>query len=255
MAKSTERVRQILSWYGSDNPGTLSNLARLLNHGTLAGTGKLVFQERAESGRYYASPIAANGHVYFTSLNDGTVTVMRVDSEKAEVVELKQVVDKRFGLENIIGSSACMEEVFDVIRQVAPSRATVLTSGAHGARTSRPATIRPGAGPAACRAAAGAARRDGRRRRSRPSAPSSSSCRRTSRRSRTPPLAPGERGHTDPDLHAVAGVSDRVALGSREAVGFREVGVYERHARLDGEWRDCVIVERLIGEGASTIGK
>ncbi len=38
----TERVRQILSWYPSDNPGTLTNLARLLNHGTLAGTGKLV---------------------------------------------------------------------------------------------------------------------------------------------------------------------------------------------------------------------
>lgn len=29
-------------------------------------------------------------------------------------------------------------------------------------------------------------------------------------------------------------------------VGFREVGVYEKHARLDGTWRDCVIVERLI---------
>lgn len=29
--------------------------------------------------------------------------------------------------------------------------------------------------------------------------------------------------------------------------GFREVGVYERHARLDGEWRDVVIVERLLG--------
>ncbi len=38
----TERVREILSWYGSDNPGTLTNLARLLNHGALAGTGKLV---------------------------------------------------------------------------------------------------------------------------------------------------------------------------------------------------------------------
>jgi class I fructose-bisphosphate aldolase len=38
----TERVREILSWYGSDNPGTLTNLARLLNSGTLAGTGKLV---------------------------------------------------------------------------------------------------------------------------------------------------------------------------------------------------------------------
>jgi phosphinothricin acetyltransferase len=33
-------------------------------------------------------------------------------------------------------------------------------------------------------------------------------------------------------------------------VGFREVGVYYRHARLDGEWRDTVIVERLLGEAA-----
>lgn len=30
--------------------------------------------------------------------------------------------------------------------------------------------------------------------------------------------------------------------------GFREVGTYLRHARLDGEWRDVVIVERLLGE-------
>lgn len=30
------------------------------------------------------------------------------------------------------------------------------------------------------------------------------------------------------------------------SVGFREVGVYEKHARLDGAWRDVVIVERLI---------
>jgi len=38
----TPRVREILDNYGSDNPGTLTNLARLLNHGRLAGTGKLV---------------------------------------------------------------------------------------------------------------------------------------------------------------------------------------------------------------------
>src|ERR1051325_2955142 len=38
----TDRVKQILSWYSSENPGTLTNLARLLNHGALAGTGKLV---------------------------------------------------------------------------------------------------------------------------------------------------------------------------------------------------------------------
>ena len=29
--------------------------------------------------------------------------------------------------------------------------------------------------------------------------------------------------------------------------GFREVGVYRRHARLDGVWRDVVVVERLLG--------
>ncbi|MDP3275068.1 MAG: class I fructose-bisphosphate aldolase [Deltaproteobacteria bacterium] len=38
----TDRVQQILSWYGSDNPGTRANLARMLNHGRLKGTGKLV---------------------------------------------------------------------------------------------------------------------------------------------------------------------------------------------------------------------
>ena len=38
----TERVKKILSWYSSDNPGTLTNLARLLTHGRLGGTGKLV---------------------------------------------------------------------------------------------------------------------------------------------------------------------------------------------------------------------
>ena len=36
------QTQQILSWYGSDNPGTLTNLSRLLNHGKLGGTGKLV---------------------------------------------------------------------------------------------------------------------------------------------------------------------------------------------------------------------
>jgi len=29
-------------------------------------------------------------------------------------------------------------------------------------------------------------------------------------------------------------------------LGFREVGIYEKHGQLDGQWRDVVIVERLI---------
>ena len=38
----SQRVRDILSWYGSDNPGTLTNLARILEHGRLAGTGRML---------------------------------------------------------------------------------------------------------------------------------------------------------------------------------------------------------------------
>jgi len=41
-------------------------------------------------------------------------------------------VAKRFGLENIIGESKAMHEIFDIVRQVAPSRATVLIVGESG---------------------------------------------------------------------------------------------------------------------------
>jgi len=36
------------------------------------------------------------------------------------------------------------------------------------------------------------------------------------------------------------------SLGLHEACGFRVVGVYERHGKLAGDWRDCVIVEKLL---------
>ncbi len=38
----TSRVREILGWYGSENPGVLTNFRRILTHGNLAGTGKMV---------------------------------------------------------------------------------------------------------------------------------------------------------------------------------------------------------------------
>src|SRR3989440_2623585 len=37
-----DRIQEILSWYASENPGVRTNLARMLNHGRLAGTGKMV---------------------------------------------------------------------------------------------------------------------------------------------------------------------------------------------------------------------
>ena len=40
------------------------------------------------------------------------------------------------------------------------------------------------------------------------------------------------------------------SLAAHRAAGFEEVGVQRRHGRLDGEWKDCVLVERLVGEAA-----
>ena len=49
-----------------------------------------------------------------------------------ENVELKQQLDEKYGLENIIGTSEPMKAVYEVIQQVAPSRATVLIQGSSG---------------------------------------------------------------------------------------------------------------------------
>jgi phosphinothricin acetyltransferase len=37
------------------------------------------------------------------------------------------------------------------------------------------------------------------------------------------------------------------SLAVHRAAGFLEVGVQPRHGRLDGEWKDCMLVERLLG--------
>jgi L-amino acid N-acyltransferase YncA len=36
----------------------------------------------------------------------------------------------------------------------------------------------------------------------------------------------------------------------RQSCGWREVGVHRRHGRLDGEWKDTMLVERLLGDAA-----
>jgi len=41
-------------------------------------------------------------------------------------------------------------------------------------------------------------------------------------------------------------VENGASRGVLHSVGFREVGTYERHAKLDGVWRDVVIVEKLL---------
>ncbi|MCX7885897.1 MAG: sigma-54 dependent transcriptional regulator [Verrucomicrobiae bacterium] len=51
---------------------------------------------------------------------------------EAENINLRQQLDRKYGLENIIGESPAMQQVFDIIRQLAPTRATALIVGETG---------------------------------------------------------------------------------------------------------------------------
>jgi phosphinothricin acetyltransferase len=54
-------------------------------------------------------------------------------------------------------------------------------------------------------------------------------------------------------LHKLVGrifTTNTASIAIAHACGFREVGIHNRHGRLDGEWRDVVVVERLLGEAA-----
>lgn len=67
----TDRVREILSWYGSENPGVLTNMARLLGHGRLGGTGRLVILpvdqgfEHGPGRSFIPNPPAYDPHYHF----------------------------------------------------------------------------------------------------------------------------------------------------------------------------------------------
>jgi class I fructose-bisphosphate aldolase len=67
----TERVREILSWYSSDTAGTRANIARLLNHGRLGGTGRLVILpvdqgfEHGPARSFAANPPAYDPRYHF----------------------------------------------------------------------------------------------------------------------------------------------------------------------------------------------
>jgi 23S rRNA G2445 N2-methylase RlmL len=52
-----------------------------------ATSGKQLYSERAiASGSYYASPVGAGGNIYFVSLADGAITVLKAGAKKPEVV-------------------------------------------------------------------------------------------------------------------------------------------------------------------------
>lgn len=69
--KLTRRVKEILSWYESDNPGTKANLARILMEGKLGGTGRLVILpvdqgfEHGPARSFAPNPAAYDPHYHF----------------------------------------------------------------------------------------------------------------------------------------------------------------------------------------------
>lgn len=79
-----------------------------------------------------ADDYIAKGRLQIDELEMRIARALRQHKLEAENVTLRQQLDTRFGMENIVGQSPAMEEIFDVVRQVAPTRATVLLLGESG---------------------------------------------------------------------------------------------------------------------------
>jgi len=79
-----------------------------------------------------ADDYIAKGRLQIDELEMRIARALRQQKLETENVSLRQQLDKKFGMENIIGESPAMEEVLDVVKQVAPTRATVLLSGESG---------------------------------------------------------------------------------------------------------------------------
>jgi DNA-binding NtrC family response regulator len=79
-----------------------------------------------------ADDYIAKGRLQIDELEMRIARLLRHRNLEAENVALHQRLDAKFGMENIIGESPAMREVFDVVNQVAPTTATVLLQGESG---------------------------------------------------------------------------------------------------------------------------
>ncbi len=79
-----------------------------------------------------ADDYIAKGRLQIDELEMRIARALRQRNLEAENVSLRQQLDSKFGLENLIGESAAMREVFEIVQQVAPTRATVLLQGESG---------------------------------------------------------------------------------------------------------------------------
>jgi two-component system, NtrC family, response regulator AtoC len=79
-----------------------------------------------------ADDYIAKGRMQIEELEMRIARAVRNRTLEAENHSLREQLERKFGLENLVGESGAMQEVFDLVRQVAPSRATVLIQGESG---------------------------------------------------------------------------------------------------------------------------
>ena len=79
-----------------------------------------------------ADDYIAKGRLQIDELELRIARALKQQTLEVENVSLRKQLDSKFGLENIIGKSPEMKEIFDIVQQVAPTRATVLLGGESG---------------------------------------------------------------------------------------------------------------------------
>ncbi len=79
-----------------------------------------------------ADDYIAKGRLQIDELEMRIARALRRQNLEVENVSLRQQLETRFGLENMVGESPAMREIFEIVQQVAPTRASVLLSGESG---------------------------------------------------------------------------------------------------------------------------
>ncbi|MGA9451103.1 MAG: sigma-54 dependent transcriptional regulator [Verrucomicrobiia bacterium] len=79
-----------------------------------------------------ADDYIAKGRLQIDELEMRIARALRQQNLESENVSLRRQLDAKFGLENIVGKSPAMQEIFEIVGQVAPTRATVLLTGESG---------------------------------------------------------------------------------------------------------------------------
>ena len=82
--------------------------------------------------RQGADDYIAKGRLQIDELEMRIARAVRSEKLETENRELRTQVDTKFGLENVIGESSVMQDIFEIVQQVAPARASVLVLGESG---------------------------------------------------------------------------------------------------------------------------